>query len=180
MGRIRRKYTEEMLTEVVARSTSVADVLRRLGLNQAGGTHAHLSRTIKAFGIDTSHFGQTPHSNGSDKRRRTPDQILVRLAIGSRRQKPHMLQRALIESGRRYECAICRIGSTWCGRELKLEIDHIDGDYHNNEGWNLRFLCPNCHAQTDTFAGRSKNKYVMAGGQLALFGTVMPTPVTDT
>ena len=45
------------------------------------------------------------------------------------------------------------------GQQLQLVIDHIDGDYHNNEASNLRFLCPNCHAQTESFAGRSKNKY---------------------
>jgi hypothetical protein len=48
------KYTRELLQEVVKESYSVAQVLRKLGLRQAGGTHSHLSRRIKAFGIDTS------------------------------------------------------------------------------------------------------------------------------
>ncbi len=52
----RRRYTEELLTEAVQRSTSVAGVLRHLGLRPTGGAHAHISRTIEAFGIDTSHF----------------------------------------------------------------------------------------------------------------------------
>ena len=42
---------------------------------------------------------------------------------------------------------------------LRLEIDHIDGDYHNNDRTNLRYLCPNCHTQTDNFSGRSRGKY---------------------
>ena len=175
MGGSRRKYTKELLSDVVARSNSVADVLRRLDLTQAGGTHAHISRTIKAFGIDTSHFGSTPH-NGAAKRRRTAEQILVRLPIGSRRRKPHMLQRALIEIGRAYQCALCGIDGTWRGLALRLEVDHIDGDYHNNEAWNLRFLCPNCHSQTDSFAGRSRGKYANQSGQLTLFGTLAPAP----
>ncbi len=58
---------------------------------------------------------------------------------------------------------------------MRLEVDHIDGDYHNNEEWNLRFLCPNCHTQTDTFAGRTRGKYVCQTGQLALFNTLKPT-----
>ena len=171
----RRKYTRELLEDVVARSTSVADVLRRLGLNQAGGTHAHISRTIKAFNIDTSHFGRGPYPNGSEKRRLTPEQILVRMTPGSRRQNPKMLYRALVESGRPYECALCGLDGTWCGRTLRLEVDHIDGDYHNNEAWNLRFLCPNCHTQTDTFSGRTRGKYVNQTGQLTLFKTLKPT-----
>src|SRR5690349_14690166 len=108
MGRTRRKYTEEILRDAVARSTSVAGALRVLGLNEAGGTHAHISRTIKAFGIDTSHFGGGPHLNGSAKRRLKPEQILVRLVPGSRRQRPQMLHRALTELGRPYACALCR------------------------------------------------------------------------
>lgn len=175
MERSRRKYTKELLTEVVARSNSVADVLRRLDVAQAGGTHAHISRTIKAFGIDTSHFHSKPH-NGSERRRRTAEQILVRLTPGSRRQNPRLLHRALIEIGRPYACAKCGNDGTWCGLPLQLEVDHIDGDYHNNEAWNLRFLCPNCHTQTDSFSGRSRGKYVDQDGQLALFMTLALPP----
>lgn len=174
MGVVHRKYTREILQDAVNQATSVAGVLRYLGLNQTGGSHAHISRTIKSFDIDTSHFNRGPHRNGAAKRRLTADQILVRRPIGSRREKAYMLQRALTDLGRPYQCALCGNDGTWLGRPLRLEIDHIDGDYHNNEAWNLRFLCSNCHSQTDTFAGRSRGKFVNAQGQLALFGTVGP------
>jgi 5-methylcytosine-specific restriction endonuclease McrA len=176
MGGPRRKYTKELLADVVARSNSVAEVLRRLDLSPAGGTHAHISRTIKAFAVDTSHFGSKPYPNGAERRRRSPEQILVRQAPGSRREKPRMLQRALIESGRLYECGSCGVDGTWRGAPLRLEIDHVDGDFHNNEAWNLRFLCPNCHSQTDTFAGRSRGKDAAQDGQLCLFMTPGPPP----
>lgn len=87
-----------------------------------------------------------------------------------------MLKRALIEIGRSYVCAVCGNDGAWCGQPLGLEVDHIDGDYHNNEGWNLRFICPNCHTQTDSFSGRSRNKYVAEASQLSLFGTVSHSP----
>lgn len=32
-----------------------------------------------------------------------------------------------------------------------LHIDHIDGDYKNNQDNNLRLLCPNCHSLTSTY-----------------------------
>jgi 5-methylcytosine-specific restriction endonuclease McrA len=175
MERSRRKYTKELLSGIVARSNSVAEVLRRLDLAQAGGNHAHISRSIKAFGIDTSHFGSKPQ-NGAERRRLRAEQILIRLPLGSRRRNPRMLHRALLEIGRAHECGLCGIDGTWQGAPLRLEVDHIDGDYHNNEAWNLRFLCPNCHTQTDNFSGRSRGKYVDRSGQLTLFGTVAPTP----
>ena len=52
-------------------------------------------------------------------------------------------------------CSECGIKEEWNGKYLSLEMDHIDGDKHNNRRENLRYLCPNCHSQTETF--RSKN-----------------------
>jgi hypothetical protein len=54
----KEKYTCELLTEAVANSFSISGVLRYLEIPLAGGTHAHISRKIKRFGIDTSHFGR--------------------------------------------------------------------------------------------------------------------------
>ena len=36
------------------------------------------------------------------------------------------------------------------GKKITLQLDHIDGDNNNNKLENLRFLCPNCHSQTET------------------------------
>ena len=152
-----RKNTEELLGRAVAESTSIAGVLRFLGLNQAGGTHAHISRMIKSFELDTTHFVR--HHNGSARRRLQPEQIMVRIPYGSKRTKPPLLRRALLESGRPYRCELCGNAGDWRGAPLRLEVDHIDGDYHNNSSDNLRFLCPNCHTQTDTYAGRSRGRY---------------------
>lgn len=49
-----------------------------------------------------------------------------------------------------YKCSACNI-SEWNGKELTLQIDHIDGNNKNNLIENLRYLCPNCHTQTDTW-----------------------------
>jgi 5-methylcytosine-specific restriction endonuclease McrA len=163
------KYTKEVLEEAVAKSQSVAGVLRCLGLNQTGGSHAHISRRIKAFGIDTSHFCR-PKVNGAARRRHKAEQILIRVPPGGKRQAPHMLRRALVEIGRAYQCARCGIAD-WNDWHITLEVDHIDGDYRNNEAWNLRFLCPNCHSQTDNYAGRARGCYEEEG-QLLLFRSV--------
>lgn len=41
--------------------------------------------------------------------------------------------------------------SSWNGKKLECELDHIDGNSKNHKLYNLRILCPNCHSQTDTF-----------------------------
>lgn len=64
------------------------------------------------------------------------------------------IKRLLLEyKGFEYRCDICYI-TEWNNKELKLHIDHIDGHHRNNVVDNLRFLCPNCHAQTDTYCGK--------------------------
>lgn len=40
-------------------------------------------------------------------------------------------------------------------KALILQLDHRDGDHTNHSIDNLRFLCPNCHSQTDTFSGKN-------------------------
>jgi Zn finger protein HypA/HybF involved in hydrogenase expression len=64
------------------------------------------------------------------------------------------LKRALNRVGIPYRCSECKIRS-WRGVRLSLQVDHKDGDYKNNSLENLRLLCPNCHSQTPTFAGRN-------------------------
>lgn len=41
---------------------------------------------------------------------------------------------------------------------IPIEIDHIDGDYTNNEEENLTLLCPNCHSLTKTYKGANVGK----------------------
>lgn len=151
------KYTKDRLTEAVANSTSIAGVMRFLGVVPAGGTHAHLSRRIKKFEIDTSHFTGSAHSKGLPAPNRlTPGQILVERPTGSARAKPHLLRRALVEAGMPYVCALCGIPPSWNGLSLTLHVDHIDGNRCDSRIENLRFLCPNCHSQTANWAGRNR------------------------
>lgn len=39
---------------------------------------------------------------------------------------------------------------------IPLTWDHVDGDCTNNRYGNVRLLCPNCHALTDTYGSLNK------------------------
>lgn len=39
---------------------------------------------------------------------------------------------------------------------IPLEVDHIDGNYKNNNIENLKLLCPNCHSLTSTYKALNK------------------------
>lgn len=158
MGHI--KYTKELLEDAVAKSFSIAGVLRQLGLRQAGGTQSYIGAKLKKLNIDTSHFTGQGHNKGKkSNNRKNADEILIKLPCNSIRTKTQHLVRALIETGVPYECSFpsCSIKDTWNGSKLVLHVDHIDGNILNNVKSNLRFLCPNCHSQTITYC-RNKSK----------------------
>ena len=54
-------------------------------------------------------------------------------------------------------CSACGL-DTWRGKPLGIQIDHINGKRNDNRIENLRMLCPNCHSQTDTFAGKKRDR----------------------
>ena len=57
------------------------------------------------------------------------------------------------------KCKCCGIDK-WNNEPITLELEHIDGNHHNNERNNLKAICPNCHSQTSTFGNAGKgNRY---------------------
>lgn len=59
-------------------------------------------------------------------------------------------------------CNNCKL-SDWLGNDIPLELEHIDGNHHNNERNNLEALCPNCHSLTPTWRGRNKSNNINRG-----------------
>lgn len=145
------KYTAELLAPIVASQTSLHGVLRSLGLKLSGGSQAAIKRLIQRYQLDTSHFLGQGHGKGRASPNRLPWQQVLVLSDKDYRVTPSRLRRAMLESGIKDECAICSLGSEWNGVPLRLQIDHKDGNFQNNRRGNLRFLCPNCHSQTDNF-----------------------------
>ncbi|MFF5983618.1 HNH endonuclease [Streptomyces olindensis] len=152
------KWTRDVLERAVAASTNMCEVLRHLGLEVVGGHHTHISRRIKAYGIDTSHF-QVPTRRGKPWRPRTPETFLVEQPADQARRVPSdRLKWAMKASGVAERCALCGTDAVWRGRPLPLEVDHINGRWRDNRIENLRLLCPNCHATTDSYRGRGKGR----------------------
>ena len=52
-------------------------------------------------------------------------------------------------------CWQCGI-TTWNGKEIVLELEHINGNSSDNTEENVSLLCPNCHSQTSTYKNRNK------------------------
>jgi 5-methylcytosine-specific restriction endonuclease McrA len=82
------------------------------------------------------------------------EELLVR---GRRTGRGHLKKR-LIDAGLiEKRCERCGL-TDWRGEPLGLELHHKNGDGTDNRLPNLELLCPNCHAQTDTWGGRNAHK----------------------
>jgi len=143
-------YSKEELIEAVNNSNSYGDTLSNLGRCRSGTSYICLKNNIEKYKIDISHFGSKKIER-THKGRLTANQILVNDQTRTTRRKSNQLRRALIEVGVEHECTKCGLKDTWQDTPITLEIDHINGDWKNNTKENLRFLCPNCHSQTDSF-----------------------------
>lgn len=168
-----RQYSKEWLSELCKDSYSYAEVLRKAGRKQGGGAQATLRKKIEEFQIDISHFtGQrwqdSPNQNEHKEIREKYDLEEVFRANSPVTQKVlrgYVERHNLLE----YKCVKCGCDGYWQDGQIALEIDHLDGDNTNNEISNLRYLCPNCHALTETYRGRNKalkNKCVESIHQL--------------
>lgn len=56
-------------------------------------------------------------------------------------------------------CEICKNKPFHNEKPLVFIIDHIDGNFKNNNPDNIRAICPNCNSQTDTFTGKNIHKF---------------------
>lgn len=143
-----RDIPDNEIRKAVGKSSSVAAVLKRLGIYyRSGSGHESVKKRIDELRLDTSHFTGSPVPANSGKK--DADSILV-LSNAAHRTSGRQLKRALLKKGIPHQCRECGLGPEWNGQPLVLQVDHIDGNWKDCRLKNLRFLCPNCHSQAPT------------------------------
>jgi Zn finger protein HypA/HybF involved in hydrogenase expression len=150
-------HTKESLEQAVKTSFSVSQVLTKLGLKPAGGNYATIKSKVKKFGIDCSHFSGQGYLKGKnhDWARKVS---LEDIFNGECYTSSHRLKNRLIKEGVfERKCYKCQ-NREWLGQPIAIELEHIDGKHENNSKENLTLLCPNCHAQTESYRGKNKSK----------------------
>ena len=146
------QVSDEQFREIVANSYSYSDCLRALGLGTNGGSSTDvLKRRIQELECSTEHFNKGRGSGAHAQY--TMADILVENSnyVAISRLKVRLINEGYME----YKCARCGI-KEWMGKPISLQLDHINGNNRDHRLENLRFLCPNCHSQTDTYAGKNK------------------------
>lgn len=85
-------------------------------------------------------------------RKLSTEQVFVENSTYAR----HNLKRRVIkENLLEYKCVCCGNEGEHNNKPLVLQLDHINGVNNDHRIENLRFLCPNCHTQQDTYAAKN-------------------------
>jgi predicted restriction endonuclease len=130
-----KKYNWKSVQRYYNKGNSLRDCIKKFGMAK------RTLETAKARGDLTTRSGATP----------VEDQLIIGYKISRSYLKKKILLKGLLD----YHCQFCGIDS-WQDQPLSLHLDHVNGNRFDNRLENLRFLCPNCHSQTPTFAGKNR------------------------
>ena len=145
-----RDIDEKIFESAVKQAYSIREVCRNINVNQDGNQYQIVCLLIKERNLNTSHF-----DSYKNLRRNKGDEFSENSTYKRSNLRKRLRRENLIPHD---NCAICNIERMWNGKPLVLHIDHINGVPNDNRLENLRFLCPNCHSQTDTYSGRNNKR----------------------
>lgn len=163
---MKSKYTKEVLQEALNEARSFAEVVRKLGLKNSGGNHRNIKRHIRYHKLDTNHIkgqswakgrsfedSESIRKNVERQGRRIPDEEFFSENAPPSARGTRIKER-LLRKGWEEKCSECGM-THWRGQKMSMDVDHINGINNDNRLSNLRFLCPCCHRQTDTWGNKS-------------------------
>lgn len=155
-----RTYTKEELQNILDNSRSYKEVLSKVGLCETGSNRKTLRKVIDDYNLDLTkisiNFNNFKKNNFGVKvkHEKSLDDIL-------NNKTPYysgkLIKRLIREGIKNNICEKCGI-ENWNNEPLTMQLHHIDGNSKNNLLNNLQVLCPNCHSQTDNYAGRKMKK----------------------
>lgn len=148
------ELTEEEFQQIIQESQSYAECCRKIGYSDKGryGPDQIKKRCVE-LNISTAHFSSTSAAQKASTKY-ILDDILIENSTYANISR--LKSRLISENRLEYICAICGNNGFWNNQPLILTLDHINGKHMDHRIENLRFLCPNCHSQTETFSGKNK------------------------
>ncbi len=145
----------EELQKLLDTSISFSEVMRKLGYSNIEGNLRTLKQRIKIEEFNTEQLIRNKILNfvNLNKEKTTPiENMLIENSTTDRKTlKNRIIKDKIIE----YKCFDCGISDTWNNKPIVLQLEHKNGISNDNRKENLCFLCPNCHSQTKTFAGKN-------------------------
>lgn len=148
----------DVIADLVAESFTKSEVLTKLKLTCTMGNYMTLEKWCKKHLISIEHF--TPNKMRIAKLIKHNTLWTIETACVERSLCYRgIVKRLILRDGAiEHQCRDCGIEAVWNGKPITLQLEHMNGVNDDHRLSNLCFLCPNCHSQTDTYAGRNGAK----------------------
>ena len=141
-------FSKEELEKIVLSSYSMKEVIGKLGYKTENGSNSNtIKKRLDRYNISTNHFTfQKPTQ-------RVFENVFCNNSTVTQKVLRTWYKKISDDS----RCAICGHEKQWNDKPLTMILDHINGNNQDNRLENLRWICPNCGSQLNTFAGRNSN-----------------------
>jgi hypothetical protein len=148
-----KTVTKEELFEILNNSKSMREVILFFNLSPNGsGGYRNIKDRIIKLGLEIPKYNY--YGTGPKEIRLDEDVFVENSTFPRQKIKNRIIKKKMID----YKCVGCGNDGIWNGKLISLHLDHKNGVNNDNRLKNLRFLCPNCHSQTDTYGGKSNKK----------------------
>lgn len=145
-----RTWTNEELILAVKNSKHITEALQKLNLNCSTYNSNTIKKYIKELNISIEHWKGNLVKTKRNGFETNIEDVFIE---NSKFTRSHLKEKIIKYKLLPYKCAECELSDIWNNKQLVLQLDHINGINNDNRINNLRFLCPNCHSQTSTYAG---------------------------
>ena len=138
--------------EIMKKSKNIGEFLVNIDERPGGSGYKRFYSYCEKYKINYDDYFTHKIIHQPNRNKKT-EEILVENSIylSTNSLKKKLLKEKILEN----KCVSCGNNGTWNEKPLALHLDHINGNHTDNRLENLRMLCPNCHAQTETYCGKN-------------------------
>lgn len=154
-------FSKEEMKEIIENSITIREVISKCGFSDKGNNRKtffnvieHYSLSIELSLLKERSLNFAKNKSGEMRRKKDEDVFCENSSVSRGTVKNRVLKDNLIE----YKCKKCKNIGEWMGEPLSLQLEHINGIGNDHRLENLCFLCPSCHSQTPTYAGKTPAK----------------------
>ena len=146
--------TDDEIKAIIQQSSTRREILERLEWGRDSKGYKRLYRWCHSRNVPLDHLVRTiPYASQTKRGEYSLDEILV--ANSTYQNRAHLKRRLIRTKTLQNICSECGSEPLWKGKLLVLQLEHKNGISNDNRLENLSLLCPNCHSQTTTYAGRN-------------------------
>ena len=169
MGSILDKVSYEQLKEAVETSYNLSDAMIKIGyVKPRANNYKSFKKLCSDWQIDFSHLIENTNNPLANVRYTDEEVFCLNSKISQ-----SSLRNRYLKLNIEYKCSLCGI-SEWQDKPLTLRLDHINGNKTDNRLENLRWICPNCDSQLDTYCNngsiKNKHSYCIDCGAVITYG----------